>query len=238
MAGTQLVEIAIRARIAYILGKRDPFAHVDRACLDPTESRKSRKRQGTSKSVFDWWRIEYNRLQEQQRTETFVRHNLKKYGEPLPIWVACEFLDFGATSHLFQLMLYPDRQAVANCVGLRKEAELRSWLTALNYVRNVCAHNSRLWNRILTVKPKIDGRNLPEELSQLSNQSNNKIYCVLAITAYLVKKLIPDSDWVSDMAEVIRSFPDIPMRSITEMGIPANWDKEKLRNEEHTNGDE
>jgi len=46
---------------------------------------------------------------------------------------------------LYQLMHYSDRQDVAAAAGLTRERTLRSWLKSLNTMRNICAHNSRLW---------------------------------------------------------------------------------------------
>ncbi|MDR2929813.1 MAG: Abi family protein [Propionibacteriaceae bacterium] len=229
--GTQLVEVAIRARIAHELRRRSPFAHTDQSFLSPVECVRWRTRQGVRQSAFHAWMTEYGRLQQRSREEPFVRHNLECYGEPLPIWIACEFLDFGAVSHLYQLMPDRDRIRIAQAAGVPSERTLRSWLASLNYVRNVCAHNKRLWNRILTVKPRTRPCDLPVLLTSLGQQSDDRVYGVTAITAYLTSRLCPDSEWFKRARMVLGSFPQIPLRSISEMGVPANWVEEPLWNE-------
>jgi abortive infection bacteriophage resistance protein len=32
---------------------------------------------------------------------------------------------------------------------------LSFWLHSISYIRNICAHHSRLWNRVCTIKPTI-----------------------------------------------------------------------------------
>jgi abortive infection bacteriophage resistance protein len=221
--GIQIVEVAIRARIAYILGMRDPFGHVDQTKLDSAACAHIRTHDGKQDTAFNWWLIEYNRLQQRAKKEPFVAHNLLKYGAPLPIWIAVEFLDFGAMVNLYQLLLFQDRTAVAAVAGLARERTLLSWLKTLNHIRNICAHNNRLWNRILMVRPELNARDLPRELSHLTKTSNGLPYAAIAITAYLTDHLNPDAAWGQQMAETLRAFPQIPGLAITEMGVPSDW---------------
>jgi abortive infection bacteriophage resistance protein len=227
LEGVLLVEVAIRARIAYVLGRRDPFGHVTRPSLERKACSRKRRRGSKTQTAFDWWLEEYARLEERASREPFVAHNLERYGRPLAIWIACEFLDFGAVSNLYQLLLYSDRQEIAESTGLSKEKILRSWITSLNHVRNVCAHNQRLWNRVLTVKPSIP-ESAPPALQHLVSLGNTKPYCAIAITAYLVGHLNPNAGWGAAVASVINSFPDIPHRSLAEVGVPDGWAAEPI----------
>jgi abortive infection bacteriophage resistance protein len=211
----------VRAQIAHVLGRRDPFGHLDKRRLDPGAA--NRYRAGQGHTAFDRWLEEYERLQSRARKETFVAHNLAKYGPPLPIWIACEFLNFGAVSNLYQLLKYDDRQQIASDAGLRHERTLRGWLIALNYLRNVCAHNQRIWNRVLVVKPSLKGKDLPGDLSHLAGASNGRLYPASAITAHLLRTLSLASGWRDKMAETLDRFPDSTGWAVTDMGTPANW---------------
>jgi abortive infection bacteriophage resistance protein len=98
----------------------------------------------------------------------------------------------------------------------------------MNHVRNACAHNKRLWNRVLTVKPALQPKDLPSELAHLAGISNDKPYPIIAITAYLTKKLCSDAEWAESARAIINAFPVIPRRSIAEMGVPPNWADETI----------
>ena len=88
----------------------------------------------------------------------FVRHNRTKYGLPLAIWVACGW-DFGTLSTLFNGMRTTEQDAIASQYGISDGRVFATWLRSLNYLRNVCAHHSRLWNRNIVDQPRL--RHLP-----------------------------------------------------------------------------
>ena len=48
-----------------------------------------------------------------------------------------------------------DRNNISkDCFGI-DEKILSSWIHTLVYIRNLCAHHSRIWNRTLAIKPKV-----------------------------------------------------------------------------------
>jgi len=230
LLGIQQIEIAMRSQVAHVLGRHDPFGHTHPASLDLTAVNRLRTRHGVTDTAFGWFQAEYDRLEQRASTEPYVAHNLSKYGPPLPIWIACEFLDFGAVVNLYQLLVYADRQAIAADAGLGKERTLRSWLTTLNYVRNICAHNARLWNRRLVQRCTLRDTDLPADLATLTNSPGDKLYPVIAITAFLTNSLNPTGKWASTMAYLLDNFPSGSARSIREMGAPANWATQPIWN--------
>ena len=228
LAGTQLIEVAIRANVAYVLGRRDPFGQMNIASLDAKACARRYPRGGRTDTALNWWLAKYDNLQARAKDEPFVGHNLRKYGQPLPIWIACEFFDFGAVTDIYELMTHHDRQTVAAAAGLRAERTMRTWLRSLNYLRNACAHNKRLWNRVLTVKPALQREDLPADLASLAGMGNDKPYSLITITAFLTNRLCPDAHWADGMRTLLATFPTIPWRSLAEMGAPTTWADEPV----------
>ena len=74
---------------------------------------------------------------------------------PHHVWVVCEIWDFGTMSTLIAGMTETDQDAIASKYGISNGRILASWLRSLNYLRNVCAHHSRLWNRNIVDQPKL-----------------------------------------------------------------------------------
>jgi abortive infection bacteriophage resistance protein len=96
--------------------------------------------------------------------EIFINHYFSNYGDPYlpPIWMVCECLSFGTWSLMFSnLKSKTDRKLVSDHFT-PEEFLLRKWLRAMNQVRNVCAHHSRLWNRKFVMKFEVpkEHRNL------------------------------------------------------------------------------
>jgi abortive infection bacteriophage resistance protein len=217
----------LRTKVAYVLGARDPFGHVHESALDRDACAKTRaSADGTRKTSFEHWSSRYATLQSDARNEDYVRHHLTKYSEPLPIWIAIEFLDFGAASRLYGLLNRSDQNAIANELGIKGGRLLDGWLKSLNYLRNTAAHHNRLWNRTPTLKI---GRFSPHQVEDALHHAatlepSDKLYRTLAATAYLVKHIDPSTRWHVNLRDDVRKFPDVPFLSPEgDMGFPSEW---------------
>jgi abortive infection bacteriophage resistance protein len=121
------VEITMRFRAGYVLGRRGPFAHLDSANFDGrfTKTRETRP------SKFDEWNGKLAQAQIRSR-EDFVTHFNTKYDGRLPIWVATELLDFGGLSFLYEGMHRTDREEIAaelQVVDINLRATQVRWAT-------------------------------------------------------------------------------------------------------------
>lgn len=79
------------------------------------------------------------------------------------------------------------KKAIANYFGV-SHSILESWMEHLVYIRNLCAHHCRLWNRIMTVKAAIP--HAPKyEWINIAPTRNDKIFTTICIIAYLLKRV-------------------------------------------------
>jgi len=87
--------------------------------------------------------------------EGFIKNYYSSYHSPEhpPSWVVVECLSFGTVSKAYaNIQDRGVRKAVGDVLGQYSET-IKSWMKALTYTRNVCAHHSRLWNRFFINKP-------------------------------------------------------------------------------------
>jgi abortive infection bacteriophage resistance protein len=61
---------------------------------------------------------------------------------------------FGTISVAYMNLAHPKSVSVCGSYGLPHPVMI-SWLHSLNYIRNIYAHHSRLWNRGCRIKPMI-----------------------------------------------------------------------------------
>ena len=148
--GLERIEVALRVDIAHTLGRLDPYAYLGPALLHDEFAYKIDQKTGVT--PLHKWQESHARLINRSR-ETFIEHH-KENGLPLPIWIASEVWDFGTLSHLFGGMREDEQDAIAARYGISNGRVFASWLRSLNYLRNVCAHHSRLWNRNMTDQPR------------------------------------------------------------------------------------
>ena len=157
--------------------------------------------------------------------EEFVSHFRASYdsSKGLPLWMAAEVMTFGNLLTFFRLMKMSDKKAVARQFGLTS-ALMESWLTALNYIRNICAHHGRLWNRHVAVCPLIPEKD-PQWHESAYPVNPTRVYSVLTILNAFVKKVAPQSGWKVRLFSLLADFPDIHRLS---MAIPAGFEKSAL----------
>ncbi|MBU6994272.1 Abi family protein [Ferrovum myxofaciens] len=160
----------------------------------------------------------------QRSHETFAKHYQENYNhlKSPPIWVSCELMSIGHLSRWIHNLRKPhDRQAIADSYGL-DEKVLVSFLHHLTIVRNHCAHHGRIWNRRLTVKMRLPSKK-PAKLSSVFNRdedAHGRLYNTLAMLAYLLRIISPESHWRNKLIELLDTCPQA-LDGV--MGFPVGW---------------
>ena len=110
-----------------------------------------------------------------------------------------------------------------------------SWLHCLVYVRNICAHHARLWNRTLSISPQIPLKPLTTWLKTVEIENNlkqsgarkinNRTYFLLSMIIFLLNTINPNHSFSRKIKELIK---DYPLVDIGAMGFTKNWELEEL----------
>lgn len=160
--------------------------------------------------------------------EIFLNSFYKKYTNDLPpSWMSLEIITLGQLSHLYSNIIkdLESKKKIAQEYNLNPEL-LVSWMHSLNYVRNICAHHSRLWNKQLRITPKtLPSKTIKPWLS--SRVPNNKVFFVLSIIFYLIQHINPKSCFKSKLKDLLSKYPKTDKGT---MGFPLNWENEPLWN--------
>ena len=140
-----------------------------------------------------------------------------------PAWMTMEVTSFGTLSMLYKL-LKPSltKRKIANYYGV-SDSVFESWLHSIVYVRNICAHHSRLWNKTLRIQPlfprKVGGTFISAPVR------NDRLYYVLCIIQYLLLKVNPNTTFPARLKALLAEFPNA---DVSAMGFPKNWEKEAI----------
>ena len=140
-----------------------------------------------------------------------------------PAWMTLEVSSFGTLSMLFKL-LRPNltKRKIANFYGV-SDSVFESWLHSIVYVRNICAHHSRLWNKTLRIQPLFPRKTTSAFLS--SPVRSDRIYFVLCLIQYLLQTVNPSTSFPLRLRALLAEFPNV---DITAMGFAKDWEKELL----------
>ncbi|MFD7306955.1 Abi family protein [Promicromonospora sp. NPDC059942] len=227
MDGVERIEVAVRMRIGYVLGRRSPFSYEDPNCFTEAFTAESTDDRDPAPSRHVQWLQRVND-RKASSDERFVEHFREKYDDRVPVWALTEILELGHLSVLYRGMHQQDAEEIALAFGVPTKKIMTSWLASLNYVRNVAAHHSRLFNRKLQHAPARPKAGQIPVLDHLRDEETAKgvfgTYNALAVIAYILPSIDADSDWAKQLAALLREFPASHALTIASTGTPKGWE--------------
>ena len=207
------VEISLRTQWAYYLAHtHGPHSH-----LNANIFRVKWAKRGTLQTYQE--NVDALIREVTKSRETFIRH-FDRFEEALPpVWAICEIMMLGSLSKWYANLAYSqDRNAIARGYKL-DEINFVSFIHHLTIVRNICAHHSRLWNRLFTVKWKLPIKTPKGLYANFNPTQNQKIYNTLVMLAYLMDIINPNHGWKTRLFHLINEH-DIDVEA---MGFPADY---------------
>lgn len=204
----QQVETYLRALLAYTLGAIDPMIHrkPELLSIDRTD-------------LYDEWLAKLDRKVSNSREDFIVHHREYRQGV-IPVWVAIDILDWGGLTYLHNFAPTEIRENVAAQFQL-SAAQLKSWLRALNVVRNVCAHHGRFFNRRYSIKPKLPGQGNFKSLDAV-RPAKYKTFAMLTLLRHLSSHTAGANTRILPAA--VRTFPTDAGMTIGALGAPHDWE--------------
>jgi abortive infection bacteriophage resistance protein len=152
-------------------------------------------------------------IQKSRKGELFIEHHFKKYNGDIPVWAVIEVTSFGFLSKFYRNLKEDVKKSIAKTYYKVPYYYLESWLQTLAYVRNVCAHYGRLYNKELTFKTML----FKEEKSLFNNK---RIFSAI----YIIQRLLTRTEanrFLRDLEALISEYEeDIDFKCI---GFPKNW---------------
>lgn len=160
--------------------------------------------------------------------DVFVKHNFDKHDGEVPVWAAVEVLSFGTLSKIIKNLKtgtgssysilaanYQYKSKKGNLVNPSQKM-LTSWIQGVSVLRNMCAHNSRIYNRTIHTTPEIldvDKIIPPPE--------HNGLYQILLAMKYL---RLSDEEWtvfIDEFNKLIQKNSSIVC--LAAMNLPTDW---------------
>jgi Abortive infection bacteriophage resistance protein len=210
------IEISLRTYMAYHLSieygakaheKEDIFRDID--WYRGYEDEEGRYHNG----LLDEIRIEIKK----NKKEPFVKHHLRNYDKQFPIWVIVELFSFGMLSRTYVNLNLTDKKAIAkNCFNVNYQL-LESWLNNLSYIRNICAHYGRLYNKKMAITPMIHNKYKKDNLDL------NKLFVSILAIKELTKSIPEWCNFEIQLKSLIDEY--IEVVELERIGFPINWNE-------------
>ncbi len=163
--------------------------------------------------------------------DTVIKHELKANNGQLPVWAMVEVTTFGLLSKMISNLNTKNAigksifSSIANHykyinnkgVTIQPGKDLiTSWIHVVSILRNICAHNARIYNRSIPKTPRLLKIDRIEPKPKTS-----KIYQGLLAMKYLRSS---DKSWrkfFKDLCELIEESPS--SIDLTSMNFPEDW---------------
>ena len=141
-----------------------------------------------------------------------------------PSWIMLEITTFGTMSILYSnLKSSQCKRQIARYFGIA-DTVMVSWLHAMTYIRNVCAHHSRLWNRTFGISPVMPKKTAYSFIA-MPPRGTKHVYFILAIIQYWLNIINPNNTFHDKIKRLLIKYPNI---DISAMGFLYSWESEPL----------
>lgn len=155
--------------------------------------------------------------------EAYLQHFLLDKKENIPLWAYVDLLTISDISILYSITdpLVKDRIAKKYGLSFNKGSDvLGKHMHSITILRNLCAHGSRLYNRLFITKPSLN----KDELKLLrrdkdKNIDNSKLFGFIIV----LKRLLSKNQFEKLKVDLLRICLDYPFVDMRYYGFCDDW---------------
>lgn len=158
--------------------------------------------------------------------EDFIQHFRDNYLDEFPpAWIALQIVSFGALIKLFRNFNNRElKLQVAKNFGCDSIDRFISWMNTLVYLRNICGHHARLWNRPLKKRP--EAYNFGNRNKRWCQQDLAKLYYSTCIIGSILKVILPGNTFKRQLVDLFNDYPYVNSTKNKFLGFPKDWQTE------------
>lgn len=157
--------------------------------------------------------------------EAYLKHFMLALKEPVPLWAYVDLFTFSDISRLYEISKDDLKRTIANDFGITKNKAgtiLSNCLHGLTVVRNFCAHDSRLYNRLFVNKASLSR----EEFRQLRKDEkgvadNSRLFGYILI----LRRLLSPKDFLTFSERLRAMCRQRPFVKMKYYGFPDGWER-------------
>lgn len=152
--------------------------------------------------------------------EPFIKHF---QGDYLPLWVLVEIMSFGNISMMYANLTDSNKDLICKGYLNINKNYLKNYLYVLSNLRNVCAHQGRIYGKEFELAPKISNKD--KSMLTLNNinvsNSNHKLFIYIFILIKLIKDDSEKEKIIDELKLLFNKYPNI---DIDKIGFVYNWE--------------
>lgn len=209
------IEVALRVRVVDAL-----LIHEDALILQDSSIFHDKK--------IYWQNISTVASEIARSNDVFIKYNFERHEGEIPVWAVVEVISFGTLSKIIKNLKtgkgsvytaladnYRYTTKKGNLVNPSKKM-FTSWVQSVTVLRNMCAHNSRIYNRTIHTTPEILA---VDKINP--TPAHNGLYQVLLAMKYLRPSDMAWNEFVNEIEALLKENASVI--SLTAMNFPDDW---------------
>lgn len=155
--------------------------------------------------------------------EAYLKHFMDDLGQDIPLWACVDLMTISDISFLYKISEKPIKKAVAAHYGLTKNSGhliLGGFMHSMTIIRNLCAHGSRLFNRLFEQKPSL---NKKEQTLLIVNSDGTKDNAHLYGFILVMRRLLTADEFSEFKQRLILLTKKCPFVSMKYYGFRNDW---------------
>ncbi len=213
---TAAIEVSLRVRLTESLLSVN---HDALALLDPSLS--------SDKGLF-WKNVSTLSGEIARSSDVFIKHNFDNHDGMIPVWAAVEVMSFGNLSKTIKNLKTGNGSVAAKLLShysymtskgrsaIPSLQMFTSWTQAVSVLRNMCAHNSRIYNRAINTHVQILDVDAP-----IRQGKYNGAYQIILAMKYLRPNDEVWNQFVSDLTSLIEKYGSVI--ELWRINFPSDW---------------
>lgn len=155
--------------------------------------------------------------------EAYLKHFVNELQQDIPLWAYIDLFTISDISFLYSISEQPIKNAIAHTFGLtmnKGASILGSYMHSMTIIRNLCAHRSRIYNRLFEQKPSLNKK----EKTLLIKDSNGNIDNAHFYGFLLIMKRLLPADKLNEMKKsIIALTKKYPFVRMDYYGFRNDW---------------
>lgn len=155
--------------------------------------------------------------------EAYLKHFINELQQDIPLWAYVDLLTISDISFLYSISEQTVKNAVARKFGLKMSkgaSILGSYMHSMTIIRNLCAHGSRIYNRLFEQKPSL---NKMEKTLLIKDSSGNIDNAHFYGFLLIMKRMLPVDEFNEMKNSIITLTHKYPFVRMDYYGFRNDW---------------
>lgn len=157
--------------------------------------------------------------------EAYLKHFVNDLQQDIPLWAYVDLLTISDISFLYSISEQSIKDAVAHTFGLtmRKGASiLGSYMHSMTIIRNLCAHGSRIYNRLFEQKPSLNKKEKALLIKNSKGELDNAHFYGFLL---IMKRILPVDKFSEMKKSLIALTKKYPFIRMNYYGFRSDWEQ-------------